>query len=74
MWLLGRLNPDFKTIADFRKNNEKDTQKYVVSSPRFVARYLGQIASADRRGDIAATNKIERLELKMKSLAMKSKS
>ena len=21
MWLLGRLAPDFKTIADFRKNN-----------------------------------------------------
>jgi len=23
MWLLGRLAPDFKTIADFRKNNAK---------------------------------------------------
>ncbi len=23
MWLLGRLSPDFKTIADFRKDNEK---------------------------------------------------
>jgi hypothetical protein len=23
MWLLGRLMPDFKTIADFRKNNGK---------------------------------------------------
>ena len=23
MWLLGRLAPDFKTIADFRKNNTK---------------------------------------------------
>lgn len=23
MWLLGRLAPDFKTIADFRKNNGK---------------------------------------------------
>ena len=21
MWLVGRLTPDFKTIADFRKNN-----------------------------------------------------
>ena len=21
MWLTGRLSPDFKTIADFRKNN-----------------------------------------------------
>jgi transposase len=23
MWLLGRLSPDFKTIADFRKDNTK---------------------------------------------------
>jgi transposase len=23
MWLLGRLTPDFKTIADFRKDNPK---------------------------------------------------
>ncbi len=26
MWLLGRLSPDFKTIADFRKNNTKAIQ------------------------------------------------
>jgi transposase len=26
MWLLGRLAPDFKTIADFRKNNSKALQ------------------------------------------------
>ncbi len=26
MWLLGRLTPDFKTIADFRKNNAKGIQ------------------------------------------------
>jgi len=27
MWLLGRLAPDFKTIADFRKNNGKAIRK-----------------------------------------------
>lgn len=27
MWLLGRLAPDFKTIADFRKNNGSAIQK-----------------------------------------------
>lgn len=27
MWLLGRLQPDFKTIADFRKDNGKGIQK-----------------------------------------------
>ena len=26
MWLLGQLTPDFKTIADFRKNNTKAIQ------------------------------------------------
>jgi transposase len=23
MWLTGRLSPDFKTVADFRRNNGK---------------------------------------------------
>ena len=27
MWLTGRLAPDFKTIADFRKDNGKAIQK-----------------------------------------------
>ena len=27
MWLLGRLQPDFKTIADFRKNNAQAIQR-----------------------------------------------
>lgn len=27
MWLLGRLQPDFKTIADFRKDNGKAIQQ-----------------------------------------------
>ena len=27
MWLLGRLQPDFKTIADFRKDNSKAIQQ-----------------------------------------------
>lgn len=27
MWLLGKLAPDFKTIADFRKNNKKSLVK-----------------------------------------------
>lgn len=27
MWLTGRLMPDFKTIANFRKDNSKATQQ-----------------------------------------------
>lgn len=112
MWLLGRLIPDFKTIADFRKNNGKGIQKVcseftqicrklalfsdafvAIDGSKFkgvnardknftkakvqrrlkqieesVARYLGQIASADRRDDSEAKNKVERLELKIGKL------
>jgi transposase len=31
MWLTGRLSPDFKTIANFRKDNGKVSARYVVS-------------------------------------------
>ena len=38
MWLLGRLQPDFKTVADFRKDNAKAIQQSLslihISSPR----------------------------------------
>jgi len=112
MWLLGRLAPDFKTIADFRKNNTKPIRsvcrefvlvcrKLDLFSDAFVAidgskfkavnnrdrnytqaklkrrledidksieRYLGQIASADRRDDLAAKDKTERLENKIVKL------
>jgi transposase len=30
MWLLGRLKPDFKTIANFRRNNGKSIRKVCV--------------------------------------------
>ena len=32
MWLLGRLTPDFKTIANFRKDNGKDGKTGVFIS------------------------------------------
>jgi hypothetical protein len=32
MWLLGRLAPDHKTIADFRKNNGLALRKVVLVS------------------------------------------
>ena len=31
MWLLGRLAPDFKTIADFRKDNTKAIYRVLTS-------------------------------------------
>src|SRR5438105_397283 len=45
MWLLGRLAPDFKTIADFRKDNGPAIRKVCA---RFVAvcREMGLLAKA----------------------------
>ena len=33
LWLLGKLAPDFKTIADFRKDNLKPLRRWRGSSP-----------------------------------------
>ena len=112
MWLLRRLAPDFKTIADFRKKNTKairlvcrefviicrklnlfseafvaiDGSKFKASNNRdrnytqaklkrrlelideSIARYLGQITSADRLDDSVAKGKTERLESKIEKL------
>src|SRR5690348_8080854 len=42
MWLTGRLTPDFKTIADFRKNRPV----YVLNEPVFTRLILCKRASA----------------------------
>lgn len=112
MWLTGRLTPDFKTIADFRKNNGEairlvcrefvmlcrklnlfsdafvaiDGSKFKAVNNRnrnfskakikkrleqiddSIARYLGQIASADRRDSEASHTKADRLEHKIAAL------
>lgn len=112
MWLLGRLAPDFKTIADFRKDNTQAIAKVcrefvlicrkldlfadsiiAIDGSKFkavnnrnrnftptkiklrlkqidesIARYLGQIATADRIDQPASKNKIERLETKIGKL------
>jgi transposase len=112
MWLLGRLAPDFKTIADFRKNNGEAIRlvcrefvmlcrKLNLFSEAFVAidgskfravnnrnrnfskakikkrlqqidasieRYLGEIASTDRREGEGPSTKTERLENKIAAL------
>jgi len=112
MWLMGRLAPDFKTIADFRKNNGEairlvcrefvmlcrklnlfsdafvaiDGSKFKAVNNRnrnfskakikkrleqiddSIARYLGDIASADRRDTEASNSKADRLEYKIAAL------
>jgi len=112
IWLLGKLAPDFKTIADFRKNNGEAIRlvcrefvmlcrKLNLFSDAFVAidgskfravnnrnknfskakikarlqqidasieRYLGEIASADRRESEGSKTKTKRLENKIAAL------
>jgi transposase len=112
MWLTGRLAPDFKTIADFRKDYTKgitrvcrefvlvcrklelfsdsiiaiDGSKFKAVNNRnrnfteakikhrlkqideSIARYLGQIASADRVELSTSRQKVERLEKKIGKL------
>ena len=112
MWLLGRLAPDFKTIADFRRQNGEAIRlvcrefvmlcrKLNLFNDAFVAidgskfravnnrnrnfskakikarlqqidasieRYLGEIASADRRDGEGPRAKTERLENKIAAL------
>jgi transposase len=112
MWLISRLAPDFKTIADFRKDNTKaitqvcrefvlicrklnlftdslvaiDGSKFKAVNNRnrnftqakiklrlkqideSIARYLGQIATADRVELATSKHKVERLEKKIGKL------
>ena len=112
MWLLGRLAPDFKTIADFRRNKGKSIQKVcrefilicrkldlfsdafvAIDGSKFkavncrdrnftkakvkrrleqidesIARYLAQIASADRQDTQVCGQKAERLKDKIDKL------
>ena len=112
MWLTGRLAPDFKTIADFRRDNGKAIQKVcrefvlicrklnlfsdafvAIDGSKFkavnnrdrnytraklksrlkqidesIARYLSQIASADRQDKATSQQTSERLEGKISKL------
>ena len=112
MWLTGRLAPDFKTIADFRKDNGKAIQKVcrefvlicrklelftdafvAIDGSKFkavnnrdrnftkakmkrrleqidesIARYLSQMASADRQDAENAKQKSESLQGKITKL------
>jgi len=113
MWLIGRLVPDHKTIADFRKDNGRGIRKacvqfvtlcrqfgllanasVAIDGAKFkavntrdknftkgklkrrvaqiedsVARYLGQLDSADRQeASLARTTKIEHLNDKIAKL------
>jgi hypothetical protein len=40
IWLLERLAPDFKTIADFRKNNAKGISMFAVHSFSYADNFI----------------------------------
>ena len=46
MWLSGRLAPDFKTIANFRKDNGEAIRLAAVEAS--IERYLGELDQADQ--------------------------
>ena len=52
IWLTGRLAPDFKTIADFRRDNGKAIRK-VCSQFVFLCRQIG-LLDASQNGDLIA--------------------
>jgi transposase len=112
VWLTGQLAPDFKTIADFRKDNGKairevcrsfvalcreldllsvasvaiDGSKFKAVNARdknfteakmkrrlerideSIARYLAQLETADRHGDVVPEAKVARLKDKITKL------
>lgn len=46
IWLTGHLAPDFKTIADFRKDNSKPFVRSVASSSRCAASLICSVQQA----------------------------
>ncbi len=84
MWLTGRLVPDHKTIADFRKDNGEaieavnnrdknftraKMERRLAQIEESVARYLRQLDSADRQeASQARATKIARLKEKIAKL------
>jgi len=60
MWLLGRLSPDFKTIADFRKNNSKgikNTCRTFIDLCRQLNMFTDAIVAIDGSKFKAVNNK-----------------
>jgi transposase len=112
IWLTGQLAPDFKTIADFRKDNgaaiRKVCREFIVLCRKLdllsmasvaidgskfkavnardknfteakmkrrleridesIARYLSQLETADRHGDVVPEAKVARLKSKIEKL------
>ena len=67
MWLLGRLAPDFKTIADFRKDNSaafQATCKAFVQFCRQVGLISGQLVAIDGSKFQAVASARKHLNLK----------
>ncbi len=81
IWLTGQLEPDFKTIADFRNGSkfkavnardknftEAKMKRRLERIDESIARYLSQLETADRHGDAVPEAKVERLRSKIEKL------
>ena len=69
MWLMGRLTPDFKTIANFRKGNAK-LKRRMEEIESNISRYLTELDTADRHDPATAKPKRVRLEDKISALKL----
>ena len=69
MWLMGRLTPDFKTIANFRKGNGK-LKRRMEEIESNISRYLTELDTADRHDPATAKPKRVRLEDKISALKL----
>ena len=69
MWLTGRLTPDFKTIANFRKGNGK-LKRRMEEIESNISRYLTELDTADRHDPATAKPKRVRLEDKISALKL----
>ena len=69
MWLIGRLTPDFKTIANFRKGNGK-LKRRMEEIESNISRYLTELDTADRHDPATAKPKRVRLEDKISALKL----
>ena len=79
VWLTGRLSPDFKTIADFRKDNgpaiRRVCSQFIALCRRLklftetlIGRYLEELDRADRMPSLVSEERTTHIKMKMRMI------
>ena len=79
VWLTGRLSPDFKTIADFRKDNgpaiRRVCSQFIALCRRLklftetlIGRYLEELDRADRMPSLVSEERTTHIKMKMRTI------